>query len=488
MQKRVVSLWFPRLASDRFLRAWPIDAPFALIERQNNTERLYCLNQLATNEGLHVGMGYADARAFCPNLQTRPVDIEGDQRFLHTLVKWAKRYCPWVGIEGVDGLVLNVTGSVHLYQNEVTFLNDIHWRIERAGISVRSGMADTRGAAWAIAHYGKGIATEGQSLNAIGTLPIAALRLDSKTCISLQRLGIRKILDLTALPRSTITRRFGAVVLLRLDQALGAQPEDISPIEDPPRYQSRLNLPDPIGLEADVLAGTERLLTQLCDRLKQQEVGARVLSLNLRRVDRGTQQIELRLACPMRDPARILPLFTRGIGGIDAGFGIDQLRLIATQVERLATKQISHTTGKTNGHLDDLITRIGNRIGLENVQRLLPADSHIPEHSFTIAPVAYSKADGSWGRDRERPIQLFNPERIQGTGSIPPKSIRWRRMYFTVGHITGPERIAPEWWLPDENWQSGVRDYWKVETNEGRRLWMFYTPQNPSWFVHGEFP
>ena len=33
----------------------------------------------------------------------------------------------------------------------------------------------------------------------------------------------------------------------------------------------------------------------------------------------------------------------------------------------------------------------------------------------------------------------------------------------------------------------GLRDYWRVETAEGRRLWLFFTPQNPGWFVQGEF-
>ena len=37
----------------------------------------------------------------------------------------------------------------------------------------------------------------------------------------------------------------------------------------------------------------------------------------------------------------------------------------------------------------------------------------------------------------------------------------------------GPERIAPEWWLDDPAWRSGPRDYWRVETEEGVRLWIF---------------
>ena len=47
--------------------------------------------------------------------------------------------------------------------------------------------------------------------------------------------------------------------------------------------------------------------------------------------------------------------------------------------------------------------------------------------------------------------------------------------------------ITIEWWLEDANWHRGLRDYWRVESLQGRRLWMFYTPQEPGWFVQGEF-
>lgn len=432
-------------------------------------------------------MGYSDARAFCPDLQSHPADPAGDHRFLHVLARWAKGYCPCVGLEGADGLVLDITGAAHLFGGEHGLMHDIHLRLARAGLLVCSGLADTRGAAWGLAHYGGGIAAQDHPLEAIGPLPVAALRVDEKPNIALQRLGVRSVADLHALPRATITRRFGPQVLLRLDQALGVQTENISPLADPPRYQVRLSLPDPIGLQADVMAGTARLLDQLCDKLKTRETGARVLSLTMRRVDKGNQEVELRLARPMRDPLRILPLFERGIGEIDAGFGIDQLRLVAKLVEPLPVQQLTHAQARTESKLDDLISRIGNRIGLENVQRFLPADSHIPERSYIIAPAAYSDPTGSWVSLRERPMQLFPPEAIQGTGTAPPVSLRWRRMTFRVERTTGPERIAPEWWLADENWRSGVRDYWKVETKQGRRLWLFYTPQNPGWFVQGQF-
>ena len=487
MQKRIVSLWFPRLPSERVLRTHPIDAPFALTLRQSNTERIYCLNAQAEKVGLHRGMGFSDARAYCHDLQSYPADLKADQQFLRTLARWANRYCPWVGLEGDNGLVLNIIGSAHLYGGETVLMDDMRHRLAHAGITANLGLADTRGAAWALAHYGKEPAPAGNTQAQIAPLPVDALRLTDKTSIALQRLGVRSIADLIALPRATVTRRFGREVLLRLDQALGAQPEEISPLSDTPHYGVRMTLPDPIGLSADVMAGTERLLQQLCVKLQTQEMGARILQLTLRRVDQASQQIELQLARPLRDVARILPLFQREVDQVDAGFGIDQLRLEATRVESLPATQISHTRSVQRADIDDLVTRIGNRIGMENVQRFLPADSHIPERGSIIASAAYSEPSGFWFTHRPRPLRLFTPEVIAGSGPRPPARFRWRRMSFTAGRVTGPERIAPEWWLPDENWRSGLRDYWMVETRQGRRLWLFYTPQNPGWFVQGEF-
>jgi protein ImuB len=251
-----------------------------------------------------------------------------------------------------------------------------------------------------------------------------------------------------------------------------------------------MTLPEPIGLEADVMAATERLLGPLCAKLREHEAGARSLCLTLRRVDQTSQQVELRLAAAMRDPARILPLFGRGVAEVDAGYGIDQLRLEATQVEPLAATQIGTQAGGQGADPDrlaDLITRIGTRIGLGNVQRFLPADSHIPERGFLIAPAAFSTVRGGFQAPRPRPLRLFPPEPILAEGPVPPDRFRWRRLALNTARAIGPERIAPEWWLADEAWHTGLRDYWKVDTREGRRLWLFYTPQNPGWFVQGEF-
>ncbi|KEP68697.1 nucleotidyltransferase [Thioclava dalianensis] len=477
-------MWFPRFASDRVLRTRSVEAGFALTLSEQNTERLYCLSPQAEALGLHRGMSLADARAFCPSLITQPARPDLDARFLRVLRRWALRYCPWVGLEGPDGLVLDITGSAHLLGGEAALLKDMRARLVRAGISVRLGLGDTRGAAWAYAHFGED--------KALSDLPVAALRLEEATVTALQRLGLRTIGDLTRAARAPLARRFGPGLLRRLDQARGDMPEAINPEPEPPHYATRLTLPEPIGLLPDVMAATARLLEPLCCKLKQHEAGARKLVLSVQRVNQGSQQVELRLASAMREAARILPLFERGLATVDAGFGIDVMRLEAVLVEPLPVAQLGAPrapaqTATASEQLNDLITRIGTRIGLENVQRFLPADSHIPERSFLIAPAAFSTPQGGWACHRPRPLHLFAPEPILARGGTPPSAFRWRGMALRTGRATGPERIAPEWWLEEESWRSGLRDYWVLDTREGRRLWVFFTPQSPGWFVHGEF-
>jgi len=481
-------LWFPRLASERVLRARPIDAPFALTHTSANAQRVYCLNELAEEQGLRKGMSFADARILCPDLQTGLANPQADTRFVQMLARWSNRYCPWVGLDE-DGLLLDVTGATHLFGGEDTMLDDLSSRLDRAGLSHRTGLADTRGAAWALARFGGGRAPQGRILPHIGPLPVAALRLGDEVCNALQRLGVRTINDLVAIPRTTLTRRFGPDLLLRLDQALGEQPEPVSPQSDPPNFAVRMTLPEPIGLTSDINAGLERLLERLCATLLDQEKGARRLQFTARRVDQAASQIEVRLARPMRDAPRIARLFERGIETLDAGYGIDQIRLEAVEVEHLPFRQVTHYSAPEGDKMADLITKLGNRVGLESITRYLPADSNIPERSFTVVYAAYSEpAVSGWPALTPRPLLIFPPEAIIGQTPAPPRYFQWRRMSFRTAAAIGPERIAPEWWLDNLDWRSGIRDYWQITTREGRRLWLFFTPQNPGWFVHGEFP
>lgn len=182
---------------------------------------MHCLNRAAASRGLTPGMGLANARALCPDLASCPADPEREARALAGLCRWAARYAPLVAVDGADGLMADVTGVAHLFGGEAELRADLHARLEQVGLEAQSALAGTGGAAWALARHGGGIIPKGGLSAHLGSLPVAALRLDPATAESLTRVGLARIADLLPLPRAALAHRFGPALVRRLDQALG---------------------------------------------------------------------------------------------------------------------------------------------------------------------------------------------------------------------------------------------------------------------------
>ena len=455
--------------------------------------RLCSINAAAEAAGLRVGSALADARAILPDLASVEERPERDAAFLNALGRWGMRYTPWLAVEPPDTLTLDMTGSAHLFGGEESLLEQIMYNLNDLGLTVRIGMADTKGGAWALSRFATGIAPPGSTREAVTPLPVAALRIKESTATSLNRLGLRRIGDIAGMPRGTLARRFGADLVRRLDQILGVEPEPVAPANPAAPYAVRMALPEPIGKTDDVMAALLRLLTRLCERMERDQHGARRMRFAIQRTDHTEEVTEIGLARPSRDAPAIARLFERAVDAMDAGFGIEATRLQAMVTEPLSLKQNDSFSreARDDDVLSDLIARIGNRIGFDHVTRFLPAQSHIPERAFTVAAAAYSTPESFPSSGLVRPLLLFTPEPIQPIGEArPPNAFNWRGMAYQTQRATGPERIAPEWWWDDPTWRNGVRDYWRIQTAEGRRLWLFHAKgaeTRGGWFTQGEF-
>ncbi|MFN7225267.1 MAG: DNA polymerase Y family protein [Paracoccaceae bacterium] len=543
--RRILSLWFPRLAADRLLRQRH-DAPmlpFAVVGERRGAQTLVSLAPEAEAAGLRQGQALRDAMAMCPALLTAPENTGADEVFLRALCRWAGKFSPWVAPDLPDAIVLDLTGCAHLFGGEQGLVQQIEADCADLRLTVRAGIADSRGAAWAMARYsdqmnpapfrsgseirqearatrsraarhdrvggasgashpsGAMIAAPGQMRQVLGPMPLAALRLSPETVEGLARLGLRRVQDIIDMPRAALARRFGAEVLRRLDQALGFEPEPVNPAAAPPLFAVRLSFPDPIGLREDIAAGVDRLLPPLCAKLQAAGQGARRVRLEAHRSDGQISEVEVSLARATPDPDRIRPLLALKLDAIDAGLGIDRLRLVVPQSETMPQQQsrgtlmISHdASGPASAvALDDLIGRLGAKIGPEAVTRLHPASTHIPgKTANTLAAAWCSPAPAPWPRpSAPRPILLFRPEPVQAPDvSTPPARFRWRGRDLVVRVAIGAERLMPEWWLDDPQWRSGPRDYWRTEVDGGDRLWLFYAyggEVSSGWFCHGVF-
>ena len=548
-RRRILSLWFPRMGADRLLRQMRGDSamPFAVVATQGAAQMLHSLSAGASAAGLVRGQPLRDALAMCPDLVTRLRNPQAEAGFLTSLRRWAGKYSPWVGIAGEEGLCLDITGCAHLFGGEEALLASVDADCAGLGLTVRAGVADTLGAAWALARFagvaaghhrsgdavdqearatrsraakrrhwerggaapmvkaagleGQRIAAPGQTRGAIAGLPLAALRLEEDVVAQLSRLGLRRVSDLIDQPRAPLSRRFGTGVVLRIDQALGQVPEPVSPVAEARPFAVRMTLPDPIGLTEDVVAGLDRLLPRLCDTVGRAGRGVRLIRLQAFRTDHTMQWVSAGLARPTTDPERIRPLLAMKLEEIDAGHGIDMLRLEAVQTEPVSARQpVGHLAAgqvisdrlAASTAQDDLVARIGARVGMEQITRWHPASSHIPEKTALVLAAAWSEAAEDWPEPPvPRPLLLWRPEPVTAPDQPRlPERFRWRGRELEPVEAVGPERIAPEWWLDEPDWRSGVRDYWRVTVAGGERLWLFFAHgagMSAGWFCQGRF-
>ena len=473
-------------------------------------------------DSIAPGMPLADARAIQPGIVALDADPEGDAAALQRLAQWCGRYSPWTATDGADGIWLDLTGVAHLFGDETSLAADLVARLRRQGITARAAIADTPGAASALARAGRepiAVIPSGATRLALALLPVGALRLPLETIELMERLGLRRIGDLYKLPRPAMVARFGLAAAERLDQALGHLPEPLSPLPPAPTRSSHRRFAEPIARPEDLAAAIASLADALCRALARDGVGARRLALRFYRVDGVVLALEVGTAQASRDPRHLAHLFASRLDRIEPDLGIEDMRLEALVVEPLGSRQASLDragTGadRSDGALADLVDRLENRLGAGSVTRLRPRDSHLPERAAERVPVFAPGKDGTpWNPARMRPIRLLaRPEPIEAIAPIPddpPVQFRWRRLTHRIRAADGPERILGEWWRSPEDAtpasrvgvaardrrinEAELRDYYAVEDTDGRRFWVYRAGLHkpgvtPGWFLHGVFP
>lgn len=524
----------------------PDDQPLALVETGRHGVVITAVNARAAAEGIYAGQGLVDARAVLPELRSLPAETDQDAAALLALAQWCGRYGPRRNRHGPDGLWIDVSGVAHLFGGEAQLLADLIRRLKGFGFSARAGLADTVGAAYALARFGIEdahrpfvIAEPGSLDEALRPLPVEALRLAPETIATLKRLGLRRIGQLYDLPRASLVRRFQAftdprqratakrrpqvkkadddkvaALMLRLDQARGLRAEPLPALGEPAQFGVRRSWPDPL-ISAEALDGeVKELALGLAQKLEKAGRGWRRVRLSLYRSDGTVAEAEVGTSVASRDVDHLMRLFGERLMQIDAGFGVDVVCLDAIKVGVVASGQDPLGLDRWAGAPEEdglarLIDRLTNCLEGARVVTLAARESHVPEHAEERRPAFdFAQLRGDDGRRLPRhgartrpPLLLDPPEPIAVVAEVPdgpPARFLWRRVMHRVVRAAGPERIAPEWWreigLADGQ-RSRVRDYYRVEVAGGGCCWVFRaglygdedSTRPPAWFLHGLF-
>lgn len=535
--RRYLAVWMSRLPTDRIAKTYAPDKPLVVAAPVKSALRLSAVNDAAAKLGLRVGMPLADARAMFPRINVADADEPADLALLEAIADWCDRYTPLVGLDAPDGLMLDISGCAHLFGGEAALCGDLVQRLGARGLQARVAVADTVGCAWGVARYSSlpRIIPSGDERHTLTPLPHAALRLDTGTLEALAKVGLKHIADVLDLPRAPLAARFGQSFVRRLDQALGIEDEPITPRLPVPAAMAEQRFAEPIAREEDVLGTIERLAARLATVLEQRGEGARLLQVVLFRADGKVFRVEAGTGAPLREPQRIAKLFAERLDviadEIDPGFGFDMVRLGALVTERHDPAQTGLAAPDHTAELTHLIDRLGARFGQRRVTRLVPQDTHIPEFAALAVGAGFLRSTGFFAHARAsghpelrtgsslsrgravlqlaprpeytpqdstaptRPMRLFErPEPISAIAEVPdgsPARFIWRQANHIVVQAEGPERIAMEWWR-DENGHALMRDYFRVESEEGLRVWLFHEwsrnlDRQIRWYVHGVF-
>lgn len=568
--------------------------PLVTVTRNGSRIEIAAASPAAVALGIAPGMALTQARASVPALDVRDADPAGDRADLERLAAaLARRWTPIVAISGPDSLFLDLTGVAHLHGGEERMARRIARLLARLGFTTRIAIADTTGAAWAMARYGRTAWStsllsvvdpldssplphggsnaassrpptgmhhsppspsprpceadrrperrtpssaapwpptqsrdSGESIiippaaqrAALAPLPVAALRLEADALELLDRLGIETIGELLATPRAPLVRRFGAAIVRRLDQAIGAAAEPLVPIAPPRPIAVERRFAEPILTAEAIEHWLGGLTGELAAVLAQAGLGARALLFVASRVDHQAQVLRVGFARATRDAAHIRRLIARRIEEIDPGYGIDALALHVRRAEPLGPQALGAAlTERQAPDLAPLVDKLANRIGHARLWRQRPVESDVPERAAAAIPALDPPSEGEarlalddvrrldkrppdhpWHPRWPRPARLLRrPEALDHVlaelPDQPPRRFTWRGEQHQVVRGDGPERITGEWWRRGAE-RDAVRDYFRVEDEAGRRFWLFrrgdgVRPETGDllWFIHGTF-
>lgn len=530
-KRRFLALHLPYWPTDYLKRAEPKlkEAPLALYERIKGGLRLAALDPEGLQNGLRLGQNLADARAIWPALTVREIDRPMLEAAFEDFADWHSNASPLVSVmtdmSRFGDLMLDITGVAHLFGGEKKMLRELIIRLRKLGYRVAGAIAPTIGGAWAVSHFARSQVVEDDTFAALlDALPVASLRLEEAQLLTLGQMGLKTVGQLRTYPRKPLQARFGASLLIRLDQAFGAIEERMTPRLPLVDHLAEQRFADPISLMDDVLRTTRDLAVKLGKSLEAEGLGGQAFHLFLYRVDHKVMTLSLNAGRMTRDPEHIADLFRHRAQRLEAeydpGFGIDMVRLAASSVDRLDALQTgAFSIEDGTEDIDRLNDRLSSRLGPLAVLRTEMVASRLPERAARLVPAQAGTAPAIAIPPLQRPIKLLPvPEVVAIMAEVPhglPASMVWRGESFRLVSGQGPERLGAEWWrkeqrlklvepnpnkpkpyepdLPEFSPTAGTRDYYVVEDQHGSRFWVFrqglYGGENrPVWYLHGFFP
>jgi protein ImuB len=512
-------IYVPDFPVEALLRTAPElrEQPLAVLDGTPPLLTVIAANLPAREAGIDVGMTKLQAEA-CPRVHLRRRSPAQETAAHDALLDCAHAFSPRVEdtclamlspsrtTQSNDTVILDIAGLDRLFGAPARMARELAGRISTMGLEANVAVAANPDAARCAARGFAGITViaPGAEAERLGILPVHLLEPSKEMLGTLERWGIRDFRSLAALPTIALSQRLGQEGLRLQKLAQGHAERTLVPCMPIAKFEEAIELEDAIELLEPLAFLLNRLLEQICERLRTRSLAASELHLTLEITGHEEQSTEEQLAArsthcrslqfpvPMQDSRTFLKLLQLDLAAHPPHGPVKKIVLAAEPAPpRFAQAGLFLPRGPAPERLELTLARLRGLVGDERVGSPELLDTHAPG-AFRMRP--FRSGTGVMTRDthlapQHAALRMFRPPRetrVQISRGVPA------RVFITgqsheVTAVAGPWRNNGGWWTE----QAWTRDEWDLELRtEHSGTWLvriYRDLSSAKWYVESAF-
>ena len=491
--------------------------PVAILAGVPPLTKVFAVNREAQNLGVEAGMTKVQAEAF-KGISWRWRSPSQEATAYAALLDCAWTISPRVE-DGAkreeqdfcDTAVLDIDGCEKLFGSPEKIAQDLKRVASEVGFETNVAVAGSPLAAVCAAQGFAGVTVipAGKEGLRIGSLSLEALRIPFEFVETLKRWGIRTCAEFAALPEIAIVERLGQEGRHWWRLARGAEVHPLIAKEFPSHFEETMDLDSPVDSLEPLLFVLNRLLEQLCSRLRMHilAIGEIKVTLTLERNDSGNKKPvfhirTLRPPVPAQDSKFLLKLLQLDLDKHRPSSPVTAVRMLTIPVKaRSQQLGLFMPLSPDPERLEITIARIQNTVGESRVGAPVLLDTLRPnafqQNRFVLPEM---KEKGSVAeKQTTAAMRLFRPP-LPATVDFQegkPTFLGCEGARRRILAFAGPWRTKGDWWSESawarDEWDIHVRTlHPKVQPESSRKceeetaLYRVYKDLRAKrWFVEG---
>ncbi|MGB2566380.1 MAG: Y-family DNA polymerase [Porticoccaceae bacterium] len=478
-------LHFPLLPLETLLPQLPREQsakPIAVIDQRRNTQSVLCCNSQASAWGIEPDLSVSTALALCPELQLLPRQPEQEQQCLQQLALLCYRFSPIITVHSDCGLWLEISGCYQLFKGYDSLLQQLYSRLQAQGVTAVNGIGSNPLAAQLVcqADFETELPSTRQLQQRLLSTELRHLKTSAQQQQNFNQLGLKTLGDLLALPRSALSRRFDAALMLYIAQLNNDKPFNAPRFQPANSFRDLIQNPQGIFNKESLLFPMKTLLQNLCHYLMARHCYCQEIEWRFEPLIGEPAQMRIQLSGSQNNWSSLLMLSRLQLERLELPRSIEQIVLFSDQFIEAPKGRVNlDLFGDNSGaqQSSELIDSLNARLGIEALSQPVLNQDYLPEQASTLlAPGKQSETATSDRAKAPQPVWLLTePAPVQ----VRNQQLHWHQ---PLSIISGPERLCGNWWQGEQQ-----RDYYLACDNKGARYWLFREASNQRWFVHGLF-